>query len=81
MTWWYLISLVLTQDNRPAADIPIPFATMAECEAAGLQRAAEVRSSDNLSHGVWKCLSVDFEIADPVPAPLPQEPIVPKQEG
>lgn len=81
MIWFYLVSLVLTADGRPAADIPIPFATLAECNVAGLQRAAEVAASDNLTHGVWACLGVDFEKADPRPAPLPAEPILPKREG
>lgn len=81
MTWWFLISLLLTTDGHPAADIPIPFGTEAECNAAGLQRSAEIKSSDNLSHGIWACEAVNFEVLDPVPASLPPEPLEPKREG
>lgn len=79
--WYYLISLLLTADGRPVADVPIAFGSQAECNAAGILRAAEIKSSDSLSHGVWSCEGINFELLDPVPAPLPSETLEQKREG
>lgn len=80
MTFWFLVSLILTARGQPAADIPRPFVSRAECQAEGLKRAAEIASDKALAHGVWACLDVDFGIDDPMPA-APPAPLVKKEEG
>lgn len=80
MIVWFLISLLMTTQGTPAADIPRFFATQDECIAAGIARAAEVAADVNLSHGIWACEGVNFEMLDPVPVPLPPEPLEPKRE-
>lgn len=80
-TWWFLVSLLLTIGGVPAADIPRPFTTQAECNVRGLARAAEINADKSLKQGVWSCFSIDFDAADPIPPTVPAEPLAQKREG
>ncbi len=85
MIVWFLVSLLMTVHGVPAADIPRPFASEAECNVAGFLRGNEIAMSPELAHGVWTCLKTDFEQDDPIPpVPLPPDeepPLRPKLNG
>jgi len=79
MVLWYLIVLILTAEGRPVADIPQPFTNQPDCQVAGFKRGAEIAADKKLAHGVWVCLSTNFEQDDPVPMSQTPEQLVPKR--
>lgn len=74
MTYYFLVTLLLTVHGIPAADIPRPFTSEEDCNVAGFVRGSEIAADKSLASGVWSCFSVDFDKADPVPSE-------PKREG
>lgn len=69
MTYWFLVTLLLTIHGIPAADIPRPFTSEEDCNVAGFVRASEIAADKSLASGVWTCASVDFTQSDPEPLP------------
>jgi hypothetical protein len=69
MTVYYLIFAILLTSGVPAQTITHPFPTLEACEAAGNAASVDIVKNDQVRQAVWKCDAIDFDKADPAPAP------------